>query len=63
MQMERAEQAPFTLPRHIGWFTAGCVLVSNVATDDDFADLAGISRGFCPAYPCPLDRRDSSFPG
>ena len=35
--MDRAEQDPSALPRRIGWFTAGCVLVSNVVAGLVFA--------------------------
>jgi basic amino acid/polyamine antiporter, APA family len=30
LQSEHAAPEASALPRHIGWFTAGCVLVSNV---------------------------------
>lgn len=44
MQMERAEQDPSALPRHIGWFTAGCVLVSNVIGSGIFTTTGFMAR-------------------
>ena len=44
MQIERGEQDPSTLPRHIGWFTAGCVLVSNVVGSGIFTTTGFMAR-------------------
>ncbi|MGQ0667013.1 MAG: APC family permease [Nitrospiraceae bacterium] len=44
MQMERAGQDPSALPRHIGWFTAGCVLVSNVVGSGIFTTTGFMAR-------------------
>jgi APA family basic amino acid/polyamine antiporter len=42
--MERTERDPSTLPRHIGWFTAGCVLVSNVVGSGIFTTTGFMAR-------------------
>src|SRR3990172_391360 len=44
MQMERTEQDPSALPRQIGWFTAGCVLVSNVVGSGIFTTTGFMAR-------------------
>ncbi len=44
MASERAEGDPSTLPRHIGWFTAGCVLVSNVVGSGIFTTTGFMAR-------------------
>ncbi len=42
--MERIEQDPSPLPRRIGWFTAACVLVSNVIGSGIFTTTGFMAR-------------------
>jgi basic amino acid/polyamine antiporter, APA family len=42
--MDRAENDPSTLPRRIGWFTAACVLVSNVVGTGIFTTTGFMAR-------------------
>ncbi|MDH4082517.1 MAG: amino acid permease [Nitrospira sp.] len=42
--MDRAEKDPSTLPRRIGWFTAACVLVSNVVGTGIFTTTGFMAR-------------------
>lgn len=42
--MERTGQDPSVLPRRIGWFTAGCVLVSNVVGTGIFTTTGFMAR-------------------
>jgi APA family basic amino acid/polyamine antiporter len=42
--MERTGQDPSALPRRIGWFTAGCVLVSNVVGAGIFTTTGFMAR-------------------
>jgi APA family basic amino acid/polyamine antiporter len=42
--MERAGQDPSALSRRIGWFTAGCVLVSNVVGTGIFTTTGFMAR-------------------
>lgn len=42
--MERTGQDPSALPRRIGWFTAACVLVSNVVGSGIFATTGFMAR-------------------
>ena len=42
--MERTGQDPSVLPRQIGWFTAGCVLVSNVVGAGIFTTTGFMAR-------------------
>ena len=42
--MERTGQDPSVLPRRIGWFTAGCVLVSNVVGSGIFTTTGFMAR-------------------
>lgn len=42
--MERTGQDPSVLPRQIGWFTAGCVLVSNVVGTGIFTTTGFMAR-------------------
>jgi len=42
--VERTERDPSSLPRHIGWFTAGCVLVSNVIGSGIFTTTGFMAR-------------------
>src|SRR5512147_795101 len=42
--MERTGQDPSALPRHIGWFTADCVLVSNVVGSGIFTTTGFMAR-------------------
>ncbi|SDY19689.1 APC family permease [Nitrosomonas sp. Nm33] len=42
--MERSERDPSTLPRHIGWFTASCVLVSSVVGTGIFTTTGFMAR-------------------
>src|SRR5512147_3269779 len=42
--MERTGQDPSALPRRIGWFTAGCVLVSNVVGSGIFTTTGFMAR-------------------
>jgi len=42
--MERAGPDPSALPRRIGWFTAGCVLVSNVVGTGIFTTTGFMAR-------------------
>lgn len=42
--MERLERDPSTLPRHIGWFTASCILVSNVVGTGIFTTTGFMAR-------------------
>lgn len=42
--MERSGRDPSTLPRHIGWFTASCVLVSNVVGTGIFTTTGFLAR-------------------
>ena len=42
--MERTAQDPSTLPRHIGWFTASCILVSNVVGSGIFTTTGFMAR-------------------
>jgi len=42
--MERTARDPSTLPRRIGWFTAGCVLVSNVVGSGIFTTTGFMAR-------------------
>ena len=44
MQKETTAQDPSALPRHIGWFTAGCVLVSNVVGSGIFTTTGFMAR-------------------
>ncbi|HXV68193.1 MAG TPA: amino acid permease [Nitrospira sp.] len=44
MSMERTGQGPSALPRHIGWFTAGCVLISNVVGSGIFTTTGFMAR-------------------
>jgi APA family basic amino acid/polyamine antiporter len=44
MQMERAGQDPSALPRRIGWFTAACVLISNVVGTGIFTTTGFMAR-------------------
>jgi APA family basic amino acid/polyamine antiporter len=44
MQIYRANQDPSALPRRIGWFTAGCVLVSNVIGSGIFTTTGFMAR-------------------
>jgi APA family basic amino acid/polyamine antiporter len=44
MQINRANQDPSALPRRIGWFTAGCVLVSNVIGSGIFTTTGFMAR-------------------
>lgn len=44
MQMERTGQDPSALPRQIGWFTAGCVLISNVVGTGIFTTTGFMAR-------------------
>jgi APA family basic amino acid/polyamine antiporter len=42
--MDRAEKDPSSLPRRIGWFTAACVLVSNVVGAGIFTTTGFMAR-------------------
>lgn len=42
--MDRVEKDPSSLPRRIGWFTAGCVLVSNVVGSGIFTTTGFMAR-------------------
>jgi APA family basic amino acid/polyamine antiporter len=42
--MDRPERDPSTLPRRIGWFTAGCVLISNVVGTGIFTTTGFMAR-------------------
>lgn len=42
--MDRAENDPSSLTRHIGWFTASCVLVSNVVGTGIFTTTGFMAR-------------------
>ena len=42
--MDRAEKDPSSLPRRIGWFTASCVLVSNVVGTGIFTTTGFMAR-------------------
>ncbi|WP_430232649.1 APC family permease [Nitrosomonas communis] len=42
--MEKSKQDPSTLPRHIGWFTASCVLVSSVVGTGIFTTTGFMAR-------------------
>lgn len=42
--MERAGHDPSALPRRIGWFTAACVLVSNVVGTGIFTTTGFMAR-------------------
>lgn len=42
--MDRAENDPSSLPRRIGWFTASCVLVSNVVGTGIFTTTGFMAR-------------------
>ena len=42
--MEKPERDPSSLPRRIGWFTAGCVLVSNVVGSGIFTTTGFMAR-------------------
>ena len=44
MQSEHAARDASALPRHIGWFTAGCVLVSNVVGSGIFTTTGFMAR-------------------
>ena len=44
MEIERAGRDASMLPRHIGWFTAGCVLVSNVIGSGIFTTTGFMAR-------------------
>lgn len=44
MQIDRTAQDPSALPRHIGWFTASCVLVSNVVGAGIFTTTGFMAR-------------------
>jgi APA family basic amino acid/polyamine antiporter len=44
MQIDRTTQDPSALPRHIGWFTASCVLVSNVVGAGIFTTTGFMAR-------------------
>ena len=44
MQSEHAAPEASALPRHIGWFTAGCVLVSNVVGSGIFGFVANFAQ-------------------
>ena len=44
MPIERAAQDPSALPRRIGWFTASCVLVSNVVGSGIFTTTGFMAR-------------------
>ncbi len=44
MQIQRAGQDVSALPRRIGWFTAGCVLVSNVVGSGIFTTTGFMAR-------------------
>jgi APA family basic amino acid/polyamine antiporter len=44
MQPEKSRQDPSALPRRIGWFTAGCVLVSNVVGTGVFTTTGFMAR-------------------
>ena len=44
MQMESPARGASTLPRQIGWFTAGCVLVSNVVGSGIFTTTGFMAR-------------------
>ncbi len=44
MQIYRANQDPSALPRRIGWFTAGCVLVGNVIGSGIFTTTGFMAR-------------------
>ena len=42
--MEKSRRDPSTLPRHIGWFTASCVLVSSVVGTGIFTTTGFMAR-------------------
>ncbi|WP_074906744.1 APC family permease [Nitrosomonas communis] len=44
MQIEKSKQDSSTLPRHIGWFTASCVLVSSVVGTGIFTTTGFMAR-------------------
>ncbi len=44
MQTETSDRDPSALPRHIGWFTASCVLVSNVIGSGIFTTTGFMAR-------------------
>jgi APA family basic amino acid/polyamine antiporter len=44
MQLDRTAQDPSALPRQIGWFTASCVLVSNVVGSGIFTTTGFMAR-------------------
>jgi hypothetical protein len=44
LQSEPAARDTSALPRHIGWFTAGCVLVSNVVGSGIFTTTGLMAR-------------------
>jgi APA family basic amino acid/polyamine antiporter len=44
LQRKSMQQDPSALPRHIGWFTAGCVLVGNVIGSGIFTTTGFMAR-------------------
>jgi APA family basic amino acid/polyamine antiporter len=42
--MNETKRHPSALPRHIGWFTASCVLVSNVIGSGSFTTTGFMAR-------------------
>lgn len=59
MRIERTEQDPSALPRHIGWFTAGCVIVGSALYERPVEGGLGIATVLAGTPPYLLWRRQS----